>query len=169
MKIVLIGFMCSGKSKVGRLLAKKIGWTFLDTDELIIKDEGLSIAELIRSKGEPVFREYEKRAVHRVSARDEAVIATGGGVPLYEENMKKLSQGSEIVWLKVSPETVLSRAGDLKSRPLIDPDHPLESIKQRLKDREPFYAQAHHMIECDGKSPHEVVDLILSVIPQIHP
>src|ERR1044071_8829345 len=102
MIIVLIGFMGSGKSSVGRLLAKRLGWTFFDTDLLVEKQVGRPVADIIQTMGEPAFREVEKRAVQLVSLSHSGVIATGGGVPLDSDNMKALSQNGEIIWLKVS-------------------------------------------------------------------
>src|ERR1044071_2427963 len=89
MKIILIGFMGSGKSAVGRLLAKKLGWPFFDTDLLVEKQVGQSVADIIRSMGEAAFREVEKKAVQLVSLSNSSVIATGGGVPLDPDNMRE--------------------------------------------------------------------------------
>ncbi len=164
MNVVLIGFMCSGKSQVGRALAKKWGWNHLDTDEMITKDVGLPVAEIIRKRGEPAFREVERKAVQLVSLLDKTVISTGGGVPLDAGNRAALEKNGVTVWLQVSPHTVLQRAGSLKNRPLIDPDHPLESIEKRLTEREPMYALARHAIATDGRTLDSVVDEISRLI-----
>src|SRR5688572_15306391 len=119
MNIVLIGFMCSGKSQVGKALAQKLSWPHVDTDDMISKDVGASIADIIKKQGEPAFREIESKAVQLVASLDKSVISTGGGVPLRAENMAALGQHGHIVWLEVSADTVLKRAGNLKSRPLI--------------------------------------------------
>lgn len=167
MKIVLIGFMCSGKSKVGRILSKKLGWAHHDTDEMIVKDVGRSIAEIITSQGEPAFRDIEHKVVRLVSLLDECVVSTGGGVPLDPANMKELSKNAEVVWLKVKPETVLKRVGNVKTRPLIDPKNPLESIRTRLSQREKFYATAAVHIDTDDRTPEEVADAVLKEIPSV--
>ena len=167
MKIVLIGFMCSGKSSVGRLLSKRLGWPFFDTDELVEKQVGGSVADIIRTQGEPAFRDVEKKAVQLISLSDSCVISTGGGVPMDPDNMKDLSRNGEIIWLKVSPETVLKRAGNAKSRPLIDPQDPLASIRKRMNERASFYSQAAHSIETDLLSQQEIVEKIMKLIPSI--
>lgn len=167
MKIVLIGFMCSGKSRVGKVLAKKMGWSHFDTDDMIAKQVGTSIAEIINQQGEKEFRDIERKAISLISMSDNCVISTGGGVPMIDENMKELSRNAHIIWLQVSPEVVLKRAGNIKKRPLIDPANPLASIQKRLKDRIPFYAKATHKINTDNLSPEEVSDRILEMIPEI--
>jgi shikimate kinase len=165
-KIVLIGFMGSGKSKVGRLLAKKLGWPLFDTDEMLVKEAGASIADLIKTHGEPLFRSMETKLVQSVAQMDSCVVSTGGGVPLNPKNMELLENESETIWLKVSPEAVLKRAGNLKTRPLIDPKDPLNSIRRRLNERIHAYARARHVIDTDTLEPEAVVKKILSLLPK---
>jgi shikimate kinase len=167
MKIVLIGFMCSGKSVVGRLLAHQLGWPHFDTDEMISKQTGMSIADLIRKQGEPAFREVERKAVQLVVLSDPSVISTGGGVPLNVDNMNDLKKNSRVVWLKVSPEKVLSRAGNFKSRPLINPNDPLGSIREKMAVRENAYAQAHETVDTDQLTIDEIVAKILPLVSQL--
>jgi shikimate kinase len=167
LNIVLIGFMCSGKSRVGKELASRLGWTFLDTDELVTQAAGQRISDIFRKQGESAFRAMEAEAVKRAAASDKAVIATGGGVPLHPGNMNELSKNGQVVWLKVSPRAVLRRAGDFGSRPLIDPSDPVGSITRRLQEREPLYRQAPHAIDTDAASPADVVEKILSMFPQL--
>lgn len=166
MNIVLIGFMCSGKSKVGRLLAQRLGRPHYDTDELISRKTNMSVADLIRTQGEQAFRDHESEAVREVSSLQNAVISTGGGAPLREENMQTLSKSGYVVWLKVSPEVILKRAGNLASRPLIDPDHPLDSIRRRLAEREQAYAAAAYSVDTDAMNPHDVAEKVLSTLPK---
>lgn len=163
MKIVLIGFMCSGKSKVGRLLAEKLNIPHFDTDEILVKKSGHSIAEIITRDGEAAFRALEKAAVNEAAAHAAGVISTGGGVPLDAGNMTALKKNAKVIWLKVSPETVLKRAGNFKSRPLIDPANPLESIKKRMEERAQAYAQAEFTVDADSDSPQAIVDKILKL------
>lgn len=164
MKVVLIGFMGTGKSKVGKILAQKLGWPHFDTDDMITKDVGASPGDIIRKRGEAPFREIERKAVQLLSTIDRCVISTGGGVPLDKSNMSDLSKNAHTVWLKARPDTILKRAGDLKSRPLIDPKNPLESIRQRLSEREKSYAVAQSAIETDGLNPDQVADQIFSLV-----
>jgi shikimate kinase len=164
MKIVLVGFMCSGKSRVGKILSKKLGWPHYDTDEFIVSHENRSIAEIIAADGEPAFRDLERAAVLALSAHDNSVLSTGGGVPLDPSNRDVLLPGSFWVWLKVSPETVLQRAGQLKTRPLIDPGRPLESIRRRMEEREPAYAHAAMAVETDRISAEAIAEKIMQRI-----
>ncbi len=166
MKIVLIGFMGSGKSRIGRQLAARLGWTHHDTDDMISKQVGIPVGDIIRQKGEAAFREVEKNAVSLVSLSDRSVISTGGGVPLNPSNMSELSKDAMIIWLKVSPETALKRAGNIKSRPLIDPNDPIGSIRKRMAERNPIYERAaQHTIESDNMESDHVVDKIMTLIP----
>ena len=105
----------------------------------------------------------------QVRGLDSVLIATGGGVPLNEDNMKRLSDRGEIVWLKIRPETVLARAGNLSSRPLIDQNNPKESVENLMKQREKYYARAHHVIESDELSAAEVVGKISAALDYPRP
>lgn len=164
-KIVLIGFMGAGKSSVGRLLAKKLDWPFFDTDEMVEKQVGKPVPVIIRLQGEAAFRKVEKEAVRLVALSDKCVISTGGGVPLDEDNMNELRKDAVVLWLKVSPETVMKRIRDVSARPLIDPSNPLDSIQARLADREAAYGKATRTVETDGLSKEEVVEKIMAVLP----
>ena len=159
--------MCSGKSRVGRDLASRLGFSFHDTDEAVAKAAGARVPEIIRKRGEEAFRELETAAVAQMADVDRAVIATGGGVPLNPENMKVLGRNAQIVWLKVSPRTVLRRAGDLSARPLIDASDPLGSVSKRIREREPIYETASVAVETDSATPAEVVEKILALFPGI--
>jgi len=167
MKIVLVGFMCAGKSKVGKILAEKLGWTYFDTDQEIEKEVGTSIAEFITKHGEGIFRDFEKQVVVQVSEKDQCVIATGGGVPMDPSNVKNLKKESVIFWLRVSPNYVLKRAGDLKKRPLIDPKDPLESVRTLLEQRRIFYSIADYTIDTDALSPQEVAQQVFKILPKL--
>src|SRR5204862_437599 len=99
--------MGTGKSSVGRLIAKRLGWGFFDTDEMVEKQVGASVPVIIKTQGEPAFRRVEKEAVKLLALSDRCVIATGGGVPTDADNMRALSRDAAIVWLRASPETIL--------------------------------------------------------------
>lgn len=152
--------MASGKSSIGRLLAKKLDWSFYDTDEMVEKQVGSSVASIIQSQGEQAFRLVEKQAVRLVALMDRAVVATGGGVPLDESNMDELSKNGLLIWLKVTPETILNRIKNLSSRPLIDPADPLASIQSRLDERLSAYGKARFSIDTDGLNKEQVVEKI---------
>ncbi|WP_338835328.1 shikimate kinase [Neomoorella thermoacetica] len=148
--IVLIGFMGSGKTTVGRLLARDLGWSFLDTDTMVEERLGLPVKEIFAREGEEFFREVEKEAVARVATARQAVIATGGGAVLCGVNVQLLREGNKVVWLQVRPETALKRAGLDDSRPLLQGREPRD-IAALLRRREPYYAFADLYIDTDGK------------------
>ena len=166
MKIVLLGFMCSGKTKTGQILSQRLGWPHYDTDSLVEKKAGKTIAELINKYGEGFFRDLEKEVVKSVCEQDTCIISTGGGVPLNSENMENLRRESAVVWLRVSPKTVLKRIGNIKTRPLLDPKRPLDSICDLLQKRRPFYEVADHHIVTDDLTPEEVAEQIYSFVPK---
>ncbi|MBV9080850.1 MAG: shikimate kinase [Elusimicrobia bacterium] len=168
MNLVLIGFMCSGKTRVGRELAARLGWEFRDTDEIVEKTTGARVPDIIRKQGEPAFRKAEREAVRQAATGDRQVIATGGGVPLDPDNIADLAKNGHIVWLKISTRAVLRRGGDLTSRPLIDPSDPLGSVERRLREREPAYAKAASFtVDVDTAAPAEIVEQIVSHFPAL--
>jgi shikimate kinase len=167
MNIVLIGFMCSGKSRIGRELATRLGWPLVDTDEMVAKITNSRVNDYIRRKGEAAFRALETEAVQKAVESDQAVIATGGGVVLNPENVRLLQKNGTLVWLKVSPRTVLRRAGDLHSRPLIDVSDPLGSVTRRMNERESLYAVAPISIDTDSMAPPAIVEQILAQLPAV--
>jgi len=159
--IVLIGFMCSGKSRVGKELASRLKWSFHDTDEMVEKAARARVGDIIRRQGEAVFRTMERDAVQHAAAYDNAVIATGGGAPVDRDNLADLKKNGRLVWLKVTPRTVLRRVGDFSARPLIDPSDPLGSVTKRLTEREPVYSAAEFSVDTDTLPPAAIADRIL--------
>ncbi len=153
--IILIGFMGSGKSTVGPLLATSLGWKFIDTDCLIEKKSGLSIGEIFACHGESYFRELERKAVAAAVSSWRAVIATGGGAVLFPENIRCLKQGNKVIWLQIKPSTVLQRIGSAGERPLLQ-GKKAEDIANLLAQRERYYACADVRIVVDGKKPVQI-------------
>ena len=107
---MLVGFMGSGKSTVGRLLARRLGWVFVDLDEAVEAATGIKVAELFRTRGEAAFRQLEAEAGVAAAARAQVVIAPGGGWSLVPDRLDGLPEGSLTVWLRVRPETAARRA-----------------------------------------------------------
>jgi len=166
MKIILVGYMGSGKSAVGMCLAKSLGMNFLDLDAYIEKELNTTISEIFKSKGELYFRRKEHEYLQQVLRQDESlVVGTGGGTPCYSGNMKLLADTTPYVfYLKVSISGLLSRLQKEKEqRPLIsdisDEDLP-EFIGKHLFERNPFYTMAHHTIVCDDKTISEISEEI---------
>jgi len=163
--IYLIGFMGSGKSTVGPLLAKKIKRVFLDTDEWIENETGLKINEIFTKKGEKWFREKESECIAMVSKMTEMVVSVGGGAVLKPENWLKLKCSGIAIYLKCKPETIIKRIEEDKTRPLIagNPAQKLDRIKKLLIEREPFYEMADIIIDTsDHDSPEILADRIIS-------
>ena len=158
--IALTGFMAAGKTVVGRRLARVLGWSFVDLDAVIEAGEGLAVGEIFASRGEPYFREREKTALGQVLNGSEQVIALGGGAVVDPDNLTLLKQRSLLVWLKVSPETVLSRVGGGDDRPLLRGPDRLKRIQELSAQREGIYAQADVTVDTDEPTVDQVVQRI---------
>ena len=155
--LILVGFMGTGKSAVGKLLAKKLRRPFVDLDERIEKEAGRSIPEIFASEGEDGFREREMKAVLEISRLSGCVIATGGGVMLKEQNVEALKKSGLLVCLRARPDVILQRTlSEVSSRPLLAGENPKKRIEELLKVREPFYARADVSVETSDR-PLEAV------------
>ena len=161
--IVLVGFMGTGKSAVGKLLAKKLNMDFLESDEMIETREKMSVKDIFEKKGEPYFRLVEKEVVKEASSRKNLVISAGGGAIVGEANLKTLKNSGIIICLKASPEIILKRTKDLKTRPLLNVPDPKKQIEDLLKKREPYYNKADYSIETDNLSVDEVVAKVMTL------
>jgi len=166
MNIVLIGYRCSGKTAVGKILARELGMDFLDTDPLIEEKAGCSIETIIATKGWDHFREIEKGLIEEVSRGDNLVIATGGGVVMDKENVKNLKRNAWVVWLDGTPEVLKERMDKEqrsgKIRPSLTGADPLEEIREVLSIRKPLYEQAGHlMVDTSSLSAGETAVLIM--------
>lgn len=162
--IVLTGFMGTGKTEVGRLLARKLGYKFIDADSVIEEDQKMSITEIFKRFGEPYFRDIESKVIKRLSEMEGVVISTGGGAVLRQENMDNLRKNGIIICLMASPETIYERTKKDTSRPLLQVENPLQRIKELLDFRRPYYEKADIMIDTDGKTPEEVAREILKKV-----
>lgn len=144
--IFLVGLPSSGKSTLGKRLARELGYRFVDTDKLIIREEGRSISDIFRDNGEPYFRLVESRVLHTIKQGESLVVATGGGMPCFHDNMSYIKQMGLSVFLDVSPEVILERMHHHRAddRPLNRLDDPglLENLRQKYTNRRPFYIQA---------------------------
>ena len=141
--IALIGFMGTGKTAVGRLLAKKLGRKFIEMDSLIEQKAGKSIPEIFQQDGEIAFRELEIGVTKEVAGMRNVVIACGGGVILNKINIDRLKQESVIVYLTASPAVILKRvSSEFGQRPLLEVDNPIQTIRELLRFRKPFYERA---------------------------
>lgn len=172
MNIVLIGYRCTGKSSIGKLLSERLKWKFVDTDELIEKEAGLKIEDIVSEKGWDEFRRLERTVIHKISNLDGLVISTGGGAILDKENTSRLHKNGWIVWLNASPEIIKERMlKDNKSgliRPSLTGKDPIQEIKDVLSVRIPFYKKAaDFVVETNTFSQKEICDIILKQFQRI--
>jgi shikimate kinase len=162
---VIIGFMGTGKTTVGRLLAERLGRRFVDLDEAISAQAGRSIADIFRSGGEGAFRQLEQEALRRALAQPDTVLATGGGAACREPNLTMMLAAGTVVALSAPPEEVLRRTGRDSGRPLLDgAADPLEAARDLLQQREPFYARANVRVDTVDRRPEEVVTEVLAAL-----
>ena len=150
-KVFLIGFMGSGKTHWGKIWAQKNGLDFYDLDAIIEMKEGRSVAAIFEKEGEDYFRKKEIAALHTFSAKDKCIIACGGGVACFNDNMQWMNENGITVYLTAKPAYILSRIKEEKDkRPLINKLNEAELlffIEQKLKEREPFYNQAQIILQ----------------------
>ena len=137
--IVLIGFMGSGKSSVGRLIAGRLGFQFVDTDALIVERAGMEIPEIFERDGEAHFRDLETAVLESLAHRDRCVIATGGGVVLRERNRELLEELGFVVLLTASEDVIFERVSRNAKRPLLQTPNPRETVSTMLAARLPAY------------------------------
>jgi shikimate kinase len=154
MRIYLIGFMGAGKTRGGRILSEKLGLKFLDLDEWIEQEEGQSVSEIFRDRGEATFRELEAAYLRRTSGMSGIIVATGGGTPCFFENIDWMKENGFTIYLRASVETLVERLKmDKDKRPLLAglADETLKStIESRLLERSPFYEKAFLEVRSDG-------------------
>ena len=160
--IILTGFMGTGKSTVGRRLARTLGWDFIDTDSEIERITGMSVAEIFRRHGETRFRSEENLMVKRLMTRENCVIATGGGTVLKPENQAILSGIGVVISLYAPVETILDRVGQRTDRPLLKTGR--EEIEVLWQARQVSYARAEYTVDTTDKSVEEVEGEILTYL-----
>jgi shikimate kinase len=159
--IYLLGFMGSGKSTVGSLLAGALGWPLIDLDTLIEAGQGLSIKEIFQNSGETFFRQIEHAALTEASKAEPAVIALGGGTFAQSANVDLIRQsGGTSVWLDCPPEVLRTRCEGMEHRPLFRDE---QSFTQLFTERVTYYRLADFRISTEGRTPEEVVEQILSL------
>jgi shikimate kinase len=157
-RIYLIGFMGSGKSTVGPLLADRLQWTFLDLDSKIEREQGCTILEIFQQKGESSFRQMEREALRQTSQLESAIIALGGGAYTLADNREWIQQSGISVFLDCPWEIVLQRCTGDNTRPLFQDT---EKVKTLFETRKPLYQLCHTTVEVGPLQPEQVVDSIL--------
>jgi shikimate kinase len=164
--IFLIGYRCTGKTSVGRDVAKKIGWRFVDADDLLMENSGETVTEIVSRGGWELFRKLEKETMKTICQKGGQVVATGGGVVTDGENIEEMKRSGAIVWLRANPETIMermvrdARTGDL--RPSLTNQDLTAEIAETLRERLPLYSAATTLnIDTEGKTLSEVSDEVV--------
>ena len=159
--IALIGFMGTGKTSVGRLVADQLHFDYLDTDDVIQLRQGRTITEIFATAGEPAFRKMESELVGELAVRTKTVIATGGGLPMNPQNLVSLKTHALVVCLWASPEKIWERVKNQTHRPLLHDADPQKKIRELLAAREPFYRQADVLLNTERRSVGEVTQQVV--------
>jgi shikimate kinase len=162
--IVLTGFMGTGKTEVGRELARLLNMKLIDVDAEIERSQKMTIKEIFKQFGEPEFRELETEIIKKISENKNIIISTGGGAVLKQENMDIFRKNGIIVCLTAAPETILKRTSNNTERPLLQVENPLEKIKELLDFRKPFYEKADVMLDTEGKTPLQIAEEIIEKV-----
>jgi len=149
--LILVGMMGSGKTTVGRMLAKQLGKIFVDSDEEIIKRTGVTVPHIFDVEGEAGFRQREAAAIRELTGRDNMVLATGGGAVLDEQNRAMLQQNGVVVYLKASVHDLWQRTRHDRSRPLLQTDNPHAKLAELFQQRDPLYRQVSDIVVQSGK------------------
>ncbi len=171
--LALIGFMAAGKTTIGRAVATRLGYAYVDTDDLIRQQAGCAIPAIFAGEGEAGFRRREREAVAAAATRTATVIACGGGVARDPANVEVLRTRACIIWLRIGAETATGRIlASGAGRPMIDEhvaerthEHVLARVGQLLGERNPYYAAAAEVVvDVDGHSIDDVVEAVLDAV-----
>ena len=166
--VILTGFMGTGKTSLGKMLATKLGRPFVDIDKKIEDEAHLSIPKIFERFGEEHFRELERAAVKELSSRRGLVISTGGGTIKDEENLRLLKNSGVMICLTTEPEEIFNRTARRGERPVLDGggDERLATIKKLLAERKQFYERADYTVDTTEWSPIQIVDVICKYLRQ---
>jgi len=159
--IILVGFMGTGKSAVGKRLVEALHCRFMDMDELIEARAGKPIARIFSDDGEPCFRAMERDLVRELAQQQSLVIAAGGGIVLNPDNIRDFSQSGLVVCLSATPEEILRRVGNSTHRPLLNQPDPAAAIRNLLARRQPLYDAIPVQVATTGKTVEEVAERIM--------
>lgn len=169
MIVYLIGMPAAGKSSIGKQLAKKTNFTFIDLDDIISAKEEISIKQLFQDKGEVYFREIESKYLKEVSqTKENTVVSLGGGTPCFYDNMDVILSSGKVFYINAPNYVIISRImRGVTKRPLfagLNDTELSDKINFLLKERETFYLKAHHQIDAKTRSKKDIVEEILSLI-----
>ena len=166
--IILLGYMCAGKTTVGRVLAKDLGMMFYDLDWYIEERYHTKIGKIFAEQGEEKFRDLERRMLHEVAEFQNVVLSLGGGTPCFFDNMEYMNSVAETFYLKASPDILVKHIGMSRGhRPLLDGKSPEELdtfVRQQLSEREPFYSKAKHIVGIDLLDSFDRIQDIANIV-----
>jgi shikimate kinase len=162
-KVLLVGLPGSGKSTVGRQLARRLNLPFTDSDTVIEQRLGCSIRSFFEREGEDAFRDVEEQVIAELCTREDGVIATGGGAVLRAANRDRLRAAGHVVYLRSTPEDVFRRVKHDRNRPLLQVDDPMKRLRELYAQRDPLYREtAHFVIETAHPSVPTLVNMVLT-------
>ncbi len=165
--LYLIGMMGAGKTTIGRLLALELGYSFVDTDEVIVQAAGCTINQIFAESGEAAFRQLETEVLSKICAYTRLTIATGGGIVLNQKNWSYLHHGL-IVWLDAPIDLLYNRLAEDNTRPLLQDPDPKGKLRSILEQRQRLYAEADLRIKLsEGETPEQITQKILEQIPSV--
>ena len=164
--VALVGMMGAGKSSVGRRLAAKLGVPFRDADIEIETAAGCTVAEIFERYGEPAFRDGERRVIARLLGEAPHVMATGGGAFVDPTTRERIKAGAFSIWLRAPVSLLVARVGRRETRPLLRDGDPYEILSGLLAQREPFYAQADLILDCEDGPHAAAVDRIVAALEE---
>ena len=169
MRLYLIGYMATGKSTIGRKVAKHAELPFLDTDKMIEEAEGTECADVMTYAGEEYFRNAERKALEKSAEQENVVVSTGGGLPVWGDNMEWIAKHGVSIYLKRSPEQILSRLSPYgrQKRPKFrgkSDEELLQFMHTHLAEREQIYAKADVVVDCDAINDYEIVDKLVGFL-----
>ncbi len=164
MNLVLIGFMASGKTAVGRRLARRLGYGFLDTDQLIENEIGCTIAQFFEIKGEAAFRHLETKLADHLSSLRNYVVATGGGILTTPGNLERLQKAGMVIFLKADQEEIIQRLERDVNRPLVKKGNLRETVERLNAERLPEYSRSDLIIDTRNKGVNRVSGEIIRLI-----
>ena len=162
----MVGFMGSGKSTVGKILAQSLDQEFVEMDALIEKSQAKEISAIFAQEGESYFRQLEKDLLKELAKKTDLVVSCGGGLVCDPQNIELLKKTGLLVCLSASADTIYERTKEYTSRPLLEVKDPLSKIQELLVKREPYYQQAHHTVSTDNSRPKEISETIIKIIKE---
>lgn len=172
MRLFIIGYAGSGKSTIARRLTHDTGIRSVDTDKLVEQRVGASIADIFLYEGEEYFREAERSAIESIAAEGDVIVATGGGLPTWRDNMEWMNDEGVTIYLRRTAEQILKRLSDYgrQKRPMFrgkSDEELLEFMTQQMADRERYYAKAQYIIDCSVMSDDDIVNYITQLITRL--